>query len=365
MHNTMPEYRIGWFQEMQKLADVDFVFTNDGEYQKKYGLDMDKGTLENTTFLTAGWKGFHQLCGILGHIKKYDFIELPPVDTIHELLMSWVVCFLAHRHGVKLGYFWEKWEAPRNQQPIKRKIKNFLLGRAAWSVYRQADVLFAGSSMTKDYFISYGIDSDLITVIPEASECPSAPYVDIREKYDIPADKILLLYFGRIMPEKGPDVLLKAYAELNSTGEYYLLMAGDGDFLMNCRALAEQLQLSNIAFAGKVQPAMRANYFSQCDIFIFPATYYGGWVDVWGLTVNEAVQFGKPVISTPAVGSAREMIKQGLNGFIVESDDENAIWKAVINCSGSDYRKTCSDYDKKLLKKYSCKRMAEEYISFV
>lgn len=61
----------------------------------------------------------------------------------------------------------------------------------------------------------------------------------------------------------------------------------------------------------------RGNFFSSCNVFVFPVTYRNGWVDVWGLIANESIQHGKPVVATKAVGSVYKLIFEGQNGFVV------------------------------------------------
>lgn len=40
-HNTLPEYRIGWFKELNKKANVEFVFTNEKQNEKDYGFKIE------------------------------------------------------------------------------------------------------------------------------------------------------------------------------------------------------------------------------------------------------------------------------------------------------------------------------------
>lgn len=62
-HNTLPEYRIKWFEELSKRAFVDFVFTNEMLNSKIYGFDIDYKQAQNFNykFLSQGIKGYKQL----------------------------------------------------------------------------------------------------------------------------------------------------------------------------------------------------------------------------------------------------------------------------------------------------------------
>ena len=87
-HNTMPEYRIGWFCNLAKEANVDFVFTNEKLNKKDYGFEIEyeKAKELKCTFLPNGVAGFIELIKILEDIENYDFVELPPLDSLREVI---------------------------------------------------------------------------------------------------------------------------------------------------------------------------------------------------------------------------------------------------------------------------------------
>ena len=312
LHNTLPEYRIEWFREMRKKADMEYIFTNEGENYKNYKTEIEKSRLPESIFLSSGRAGFLELKQVLNRCEKYDVIELPPIDTIHEYLISKMTIHAAKQHGIKLAYFWEKWEAPKRKQPLKRKIKNWLLGATAKNVYKDADIIFAGSTSSKRYFIEHGIDDSRIIMIPNCSVVPDCPYEDIRAKYGIDGGKTLLLYFGRLMPEKGLKYLIKTMTKLDNN--YHLLVAGDGDARSSFEKLANSLSIRN-----------------------------------------------KPVISTYAVGSAIDLIRDGVNGYIIEPESIGALRDAIIKMASIEMDKL-KNFDVMLSLDYSAQAMAEKYI---
>lgn len=366
-HNTLPEYRIGWFTELSNLADVDFVFTNESLNKKDYGFDIDYKRSEGLKciFLKEGKEGERQLDRFLENISDYDFVELPPIDSYREVVCGRKIVKACRKYGVKIGFFWEKWEAPKDKQPIKRQIKNLILRIVPKSIYNHADLIFAVGCKSKEYFLSNGIDEKKIVTIPDVSETPACEYEDIRDKYGISEDKKIVMFLGRLMPQKGAQCLIRAFAGLKSElrEECHLLIAGDGDDRESCEKLAGELGILNITFAGAIDPKVRGNYFMQCNIFVYPVNYITGWVDVWGLTVNEAVQHGKIVIATDAVGSAYELIEDGINGFRVEPDKVEALKNALEKALEGDMAERAKAKDAELMTVYNFKTMAEKYIS--
>ena len=370
MHNSIPEYRIEWFKKLSCLSSIKFVFTNESLVKKIYKYNIDYNRIKDLDYviIEKGIKGLNSFFKILNEIKYYDFVELPAVDSFNEYWKSFFILLQCKRLRIPMGYFWEKWESPIAKQPIKRKIKNFILGTAAKSIYRHADIIFAGGSRSKEYFLKKGIKSSKIFVLPNTSETPLTEYINLKEKYNISYEKKIILYFGRIMKEKGLDVLLKAYALLDeqSKKESFILVAGDGKYKSECEDIANRLMIRNIKFVGMVSPNKRRNFFEQCDVFVFPGTFYNGCVDVWGLTINEAIQHGKIVISTNAVGSAIDLVENDVNGYIVEAENIEELKKALFKVLNSkEIIDRAIRKDKELMKIYSFENMANSYINII
>lgn len=365
MHNTLPAYRIPWFNEMSNMCNIKYVFTNEKLNQKIYKNKISYEKVENldTVFLEDGLKGYNQLLQLMKEIKKYDFVELPPIDSLHEYIVSLIVYKYCKKNKIKIGYFWEKWEAPICKQSIKRRVKNLILKKVSSSIFKKVDIVFAGGSKSKEYFINAGVDKSKIFIIPDSSETEHCEYIDLRRKYNIEDFKQIVLYFGRIIPQKGLDILIKAYAALDNQHDYQLLIVGDGEFKEYCEDLAKELDVKNIIFVGHVHPDNRELYFSQCDIFVFPGTFRDGCVDVWGLTINEAIQHGKVVISTNAVGSAYDLIVNGENGFFINAENEEELVNALNLSSNEEFKINAKEKNKKIVKEYSYKRMADVYLN--
>jgi len=352
---------------MHELCKIKYVITNEKLVKKIYKYDIESKELADMDFLILNKcvKGISQLYTLGKNIRKYDYVELPPVDSLRELWISYILTKVCRKNRVVLGYFWEKWEAPKDKQPVKRKIKNRILGTAAKFIYKRADIIFAGGNLSKKYFIDNGIDEEKIYILPNTSETPQCAISDLRNQYGI-GDRRVLLYLGRIMQEKGLDYLIKAFAKLKNQDDFFLMIAGQGEYRSECERLANELHIKNLCFVGPVLPNERANYFSQCDMFIFPGTFRNGCVDVWGLTINEAIQHKKIVISTNAVGSANDLIFDGINGYLVEAENVDALCEAIEKAAKNQFlQETTFTKDLELGKLYSYDSMAGVYLKTV
>ena len=142
-----------------------------------------------------------------------------------------------------------------------------------------------------------------IKVIPNA----------VREvkNYDVPREKIIL-YVGRFAWEKGPDRLIRAFADLEDRQDWKLLMAGSGPLLNPMNKLATQLNLTNeIEFLGKVEDVDLL--YSKASIFVLPSVLEG-----FPNSLCEAMASGLPVVCYDTI-PWEEILEPGVNGLVVDS----------------------------------------------
>ena len=83
-------------------------------------------------------------------------------------------------------------------------------------------------------------------------------------------------------------------------------------------------KISNVFFVGFKQKEELSQYYAISDLFVLPSTQ-----EVWGLVLNEAVACGLPVITTDKVGASTDLIKDGVNGYVVESRNAEHLCDAM------------------------------------
>lgn len=121
------------------------------------------------------------------------------------------------------------------------------------------------------------------------------------------------LSVGRLSPEKGFDILIKSFARaLKTIDSAQLIICGDGP----CRTLLEDLtrQLGiakHVQFKGTVlQPD---SYYRHAYCLI-----HTSWLEGWPNVINEALSWGVPVIASDCDYGPREIVKDGVNGYLVK-----------------------------------------------
>jgi 1,2-diacylglycerol 3-alpha-glucosyltransferase len=139
----------------------------------------------------------------------------------------------------------------------------------------------------------------------------------LRNRYELPTDTVILLFAGRLAPEKNLPLLLRAFADLRARGAHrtHLFIAGGGPSEEALRRLAVELGIGvAVTFAGFLPRAELIRCYAGADLFAFPST-----TDTQGLVILEAKSAGLPVVSVDAYGPAA-VVRDGVDGFLVPDD---------------------------------------------
>lgn len=151
----------------------------------------------------------------------------------------------------------------------------------------------------------------------------------IRQRWGIPQDALLLASIGRLDEQKGNKYLIQAAAKLiKEIPNTYFLIVGDGPLMDDLKKQSEDQGTShNIIFTGYLDEIPQVQ--SAIDVQVFPSLWEGTT-----LTIFEAMAIGVPVVSTDADGLA-EIVKDGENALVVKPGDAEALFQAM--------RKICQD----------------------
>ncbi|WP_042224166.1 glycosyltransferase family 4 protein [Oceanobacillus manasiensis] len=136
-----------------------------------------------------------------------------------------------------------------------------------------------------------------------------------KDHYGIQAKKIIL-YVGRMSPEKDIDIVLESYYSLaeHVREDTHLVMVGDGPLY---RTLSQQHQ-ENITWTGFLEGEQLARVYASSDVFLFPSP-----TETFGNVVLEALASGLPVIGANA-GGVKNLVENEKRGFLCEQKNSKA-----------------------------------------
>jgi glycosyltransferase involved in cell wall biosynthesis len=119
--------------------------------------------------------------------------------------------------------------------------------------------------------------------------------------------------------------LIDAFVSATDSGEAILLFVGDGRQRGTLEDLATKYgRDDDIRFAGFQNQGELPRYYEIADLFVLPSAQ-----ENWGLVVNEAMNFGLPIITTNVVGCASDLVDDS-NGRVVPVDDVPALSRAIV-----------------------------------
>jgi glycosyltransferase involved in cell wall biosynthesis len=167
-----------------------------------------------------------------------------------------------------------------------------------------------------------------VVVAPQAVEpelfarpVGAAERAAFREQHDL-GDGPLVVYVGRLVPEKGALVLAEAWRD--GTPGATLVLIGDGPC---ARAFAG---LPNTRNLGPLPRPDLAAAYAAADLALLPSIPTPRFREPWGLVCNEAMHQGRPVIATPAVGAvAGGLVRHDETGWVVPASDPRALVRAI------------------------------------
>ncbi len=172
-----------------------------------------------------------------------------------------------------------------------------------------------GARGTKVSLIENGVDFELFA--------PQTP-VRCRQLFNLPLDKKILLFAGRLEKVKDPDLLLQTFREIRlARPDVVLVLAGDGREKEALMAGHADLK-NDLFFLGAVPHARLPELFSAADCLLLTSHFEG-----MPRAVLEALATGLPVVST-AVGDVPKVVTDGISGYVVQTRSPKALAEKTL-----------------------------------
>ena len=209
-------------------------------------------------------------------------------------------------------------------------------------------------SMNREYYAAIGFRQDQLFRMPYAVDNEwfaeriaeaATKRETFRAELGLEPGRPVILFASKLQPRKRAQDLIRAFIKIvddPAAGRPYLLIAGDGELRDELQALAADAPANSVHFLGFRSQAELPPLYDICDVFVLPSN-----TEPWGLVTNEAMNAGRAIIATTEVGSARDLVRDGENGFIIEPGDIDALADRLLTlCSD---RELCDRMGRKSL----------------
>ncbi len=222
------------------------------------------------------------------------------------------------------------------------------------------DSIIAVSREEYDHAVRLGVEASKLRLVPNGVYLEYAaerPRAELRRQWRLRQGEVCIGFVGRMVPQKSPETMLRAFAELCTTeATTRLVMIGDGPLRGACHRLAVQLDIeAKIVWLGEQDAKTLMHAF---DMLALTSDSEGH-----PLVVLEAMARGLPVVAT-RVGGIADTIQEGVNGFITAPRDHPAIARALaLLVDDSALRERMGRSSRILAREFSVDRMVDRTVA--
>lgn len=254
-------------------------------------------------------------------------IELADIVHVHSLYLF---------HNAVAGHYCRKYEIPYIVRP-HGTLDPYIHGRHRWRK-RIMEAMFENKNMRQASAVHFTSEEEMRLaspyifgtpgfVVPLGVDAPDEEKLpqrgSFRAKHPKVGTKKVLLFFGRIHPKKGLDVLAKAFSVLiRDRSDTHLAIVGPDDQVYGenvRRWLRQGRALESATFTGMLTGADKWAALRDADIFVLPS-----YSENFGIAVVEAMACGLPVVISNKVNIWREVESAGA-GIVIGCNAEECM----------------------------------------
>lgn len=226
---------------------------------------------------------------------------------------------------------------------------------------KSCDLVIAPSKGMREVLRTLGVDAD-IEIVPNGIDLEfirSRLQIFRKEDFGIDDDETVLVYVGRLGPEKNGGFLLKSFAKaLESYENGRLLIIGDGLDRKRLERQTKKLGIdSKVNFMGSVPYEDVPGYLGVADAFVTASV-----TEVHPLTLIEGMAAGLPVLGIKSPG-IEDIIEDGETGYLVREDFSEFSIKLLQLLSDYDARKYMGENAYARAEKHSFKHTSTQLLA--
>jgi glycosyltransferase involved in cell wall biosynthesis len=330
--NFASHYRVPLFELLGQRGNYRFVFFSEGAegyWQEHLGVSHVDATVETVRGRELGG-GLRYNPGLDRILARDDY------DVVVKCMngkIELVSAFVAARLRRKPFVLWSgMWEHPRT--PL-----HALTAPMADIVYRGSDAIVCYGTHVADYVVRRGAQRESVFVAENAvdNEFYSQPVSalqrrEMRARWGL-EDRQVVLSVSRLTEQKGLDHLVRAVGGLPDPRPA-VVVVGTGDGGPELTRLAAENGV-DLVLLGGVLPEALPPIYASADVCVLASVRTPQITETWGLTLNEAMCQGVPVIATDAVGAvAGGLVVNGVTGLVVDSGDSTGLSLALSRVLG-------------------------------
>lgn len=270
-------------------------------------------------------------------VKANKHTRIPIIGTNHFMPENVTVLFNSEKLKVKIAkYMWSRFSTVYNQLQL------------VTTPSETGAELIRPKLEVKVMSISSGIDLNKFN--------PVGNTISVRKKYNLPQIPILL-YVGRVDPEKNIEEVIRAVALAVKKVDFNFVVVGKGKSKAGLEILAQELGIAEkVIFTGFVSEEDLPFIYKLSSCFIIASI-----AELLSLVTLQAMASGLPIIAANA-GALSELVNDGVNGFLFESGDIDTIAQCICTVITKDeLNKSMGKKNLEYILKHDINRIADSF----
>ena len=345
LHNFMTPYRVPLFAELARRFDFEVWILGDvraiREWPGEVPQDVFRWRLLPHVSIPTGSRDYRILLNLtLPHMLRRDLLGKSGRACDALICCGWdtPAAFRSARWARRVGMPFVLWSGSTAGEPNWRRrlsrpmVTKLVRGASSWIAY---------GTRAKDYLVSLGARGEHVfpafnTVDLRPFERAAAMTESERDTFQAGhgiSTRHMILYCGQLIERKGLSDLIPAFARVIARGvDATLWIIGSGRGEAKYRGQAQRAGIAGrVRFEGFVAREDLPSYYAAADLLALPSRQ-----EVWGLVINESLACGTPVLTTGAVGASPDLLKDGVNGYVVPPRDPERLAGAMLRHFADD-----------------------------
>jgi 1,2-diacylglycerol 3-alpha-glucosyltransferase len=204
--------------------------------------------------------------------------------------------------------------------------RSFFVNLVKRTIYSGVDGILTSSPMMNKTYSYFGFAEEQIfhgVTVVDNSFWQIADTLNFRNLPDN-----FFLTIGRQIPKKNLKFLLKSYLEYSGivADPKKLVLVGEGPERPGLEDFVRENNLDNVHFLPYLSQEDLRSIYKQALCFILPSLYS----ETWGLTVNESMASGLPVLVSNQIGCASTIVREGINGYTFSPEHQEELTEVLL-----------------------------------
>lgn len=251
------------------------------------------------------------------------------------------------------------WELGRGYADFGNSLPRRLYMKLYNVILNHSYYIYGYNSQSKVYFNSLGIENNKIIILNNTIDTRKIKKLRIDESNQVPFeleqqskdDYIFLIFVGTLLRSKNIESMAELLRMLGK--KYYLIIVGDGDPEYRSE-LKEVFNGTNHIFAGYKKLEQLSPYYKLANFAILPG--------LGGLSINQSMAFGVPVICSGADGAEKELVFRDKTGYIYKN--LNDAYRYIVTKKTDEWKKMGFNAESLIYSQHSVESMMGKFIHY-